>query len=70
MLDPDSKVYFRMRADEERAAADRAADERAAQPHRDLAERYERKAETGEAELSDETRSAHRPVRSDLTILP
>ena len=70
MLNPDSKDYFRKRAEEERTAADQAADERAAQPHRELAERYEKKAATGGPATDDEFPSMRRPARNDFTILP
>jgi hypothetical protein len=45
-----SHDYFRIRAEEERAAAEQAEDERAAHSHRELAEHYERLSETPGAE--------------------
>ena len=41
VLEPSQRHYFKRRAAEERAAAERARDERAAQPHRELARRYD-----------------------------
>ncbi len=45
--------YYARRAEEERAAADHAADERAAQPHRELADRYGRLAAGKELAAND-----------------
>jgi hypothetical protein len=45
MDQPSSHDYFRIRAEEERAAAEQAEDERAAHSHRELAEHYERLSE-------------------------
>ena len=70
MTEIDSRDYFRQRAEEEREAADSATDERAAQPHRELAERYEKKAETGESGTGHEERSEARARPSDFTIVP
>ncbi len=67
MTEIDSCDYFRKRAEEEREAADQAADERAAQPHRELAERYEEKAETGEPVAEDEANDA---LPNGFTIVP
>lgn len=52
MGDLEQHDYFERRAEEERSAAAEAADERAAQSHRDLAQRYERKAHD-DAEVDD-----------------
>jgi hypothetical protein len=40
MQNRQSRDYFERRADEERAAAEKAGDERAAQSHRELAKHY------------------------------
>ena len=69
MADIDSRDYFRKRAEEERDAAEAASDERAAQPHRELAQRYERKAQTGEGQ-SEEEDLLEGPPPSDFTIVP
>lgn len=70
MTEIDSRDYFRKRAEEEREAAEAARDERAAQPHRELAERYEKKAENGEPVTGDEESSESGPLPSDFTIVP
>jgi hypothetical protein len=49
MQDTGESEYFQRRAEEERAAADRAGDERAAKSHRALAKRYQRKADGDES---------------------
>jgi hypothetical protein len=41
VLEASQRQYFERRAAEERAAAAQAHDERAAQPHRELARRYD-----------------------------
>ena len=46
----DSKEYYQRRAEEERAAAERAGDERAAKSHRELAERFDDLANGAAAE--------------------
>ena len=53
MTKPDLTAYFHRRALEERAAAELAQDERAANSHRELARRYEEKAEVGEYETEE-----------------
>jgi hypothetical protein len=67
----DQTDYFRRRAEEEMAAAQKARDERAAQTHRALAARYEAKAN------GSPVRDAHAGepedgsiLSSDFTILP
>jgi hypothetical protein len=54
MTRPDSADYFHRRALEERAAAELAHDERAANSHRELARRYDEKAEDGPGAEAEE----------------
>ena len=71
MQDTEQSEYFHRRAEEEREAAKSAADERAAQPHRELAQRYDAMAKgdaASEEEGEDEPRGA--TVSKDFTILP
>ena len=70
MTEIDSRDYFRKRAEEEREAADAASDERAAQPHRELAEHYKKKAENGDPVAEDEEQSANGSLADDFTIVP
>jgi hypothetical protein len=44
MEQPGTDDYFERRAEEERAASERANDKRAAQAHRELAEEYRKRA--------------------------
>ena len=43
------RSYFARRADEERSAADKADNPKARDAHRQMAERYEEQAQTGDA---------------------
>jgi hypothetical protein len=70
--DLDQANYFRRRAEEERAAADKAGDERAAQTHRALAARYDAKASGSpvrDAKDLPEDRGGG-TLSSEFTILP
>jgi hypothetical protein len=71
MDQPQSLDYFQRRAEEERAAAEKAADARAAHSHRELAEEYERRA-SGEGELLAEEGTEEEPgtLAKDFRILP
>lgn len=45
----NDRSYFARRADEERSAADKADNPKARDAHRQMAERYEEQAQTGDA---------------------
>jgi len=66
-----SQDYFEKRASEERKAADNADDRRAADSHRELARRYKKLADNGEARrrVEDETGDAAVLARG-FKILP
>ena len=68
MTKPDLTDYFHKRADEERAAAELAKDERAANSHRELARRYDEKAEVGED--AGEEPEEGRVLPDEFQILP
>jgi hypothetical protein len=68
MTKPDRTDYFHKRADEERAAAELAKDERAANSHRELARRYDEKAEVGEHEMEEPEQGNLLP--NEFQILP
>ena len=67
----EQRLYFEKRAAEERAAAAHAEDERAAQPHRELAQRYSAVA-SGAAEPGTETAGDDGcgSLPPEFTILP
>jgi hypothetical protein len=70
MNERPGRDYYEKRAAEERAAADRAADERIAEPHRELARRYDELA-SGEREAGDETPAdAPAGLAPEFRILP
>jgi hypothetical protein len=70
MQDPDQSEYFDRRAEEERTAAEQAADARAAQSHRELAQRYERRAK-GQADGAEDGETADSGILSkDFRIIP
>jgi hypothetical protein len=64
--------YFKRRASEEQAAAQRALDPRARQSHSELAERYSQAAETGRADGVDghEADGAMPLLQPEFRILP
>ena len=68
MTKPDSADYFHRRALEERAAAELAQDQRAANSHRELARRYDEKAEDGHVEVDEPEPGSVLP--DEFQILP
>jgi hypothetical protein len=67
----EQSEYFNRRAEEEREAADKASDERSAQPHRELADRYDAKAKDepeADEQHSDGPQKGMLP--KDFSILP
>jgi len=67
----DQTDYFRRRAEEEMAAAQKAGDERAAQTHRALAARYEAKANGSPVrDARAEEPEDGSTLSRDFTILP
>ena len=71
MPDPDQRQYFEKRAREERQAAEGAGDERVAQPHRELANRYDQVAK-GEIDISggDDGTEVMTGLSPEFRILP
>ncbi len=70
MQQSDAKHYFERRAAEERAAAEHASDERAAEPHRELARRYEGMASGTIQPARDESMPKTPGLPAEFTILP
>lgn len=71
MQEPESKAYFHKRAEEERAAAERARDERAARSHRELARRFDDLAKRGGDErLWSEPGERPAVLPAEFRILP
>jgi len=71
MASVDSRDYFRKRAEQERAAADRAADERSAHVHRELAKEYRRRADAGERRVAAAAEApVHGILPNDFRIVP
>jgi hypothetical protein len=62
--------YFERRAEEERAAAQRATNERAAQSHRELADRYHDLATGAEQPLSEDGAGDAGILWKDFRIVP
>jgi len=62
-----SRDYFERRAEEERLASERATDKRAAQSHRELAERYRKRAGEPPATQMPDGRGI---LSADFRILP
>jgi hypothetical protein len=60
--------YFQRRAEEERAASERAIDKRAAQAHRELAEEYRKRAGAGRISTIEEP--ARGIVAKGFQIIP
>ena len=71
MQDAEQADYFHRRAEEERAAADKASDERAAQSHRALAARYDAKASGSPVhEVQENGAEEGQVLPKDFRILP
>jgi hypothetical protein len=66
----DSRNYFERRAAQERAAAERAQDERIAQPHRELARRYDDLASGAEQIDGEEMPEMIAGLAPEFRILP
>ena len=70
MQQADSKDYYYRRAEEERAAAERAIDDRAARMHRDLADQYEKLANGGSEGSGSDEEQFPGTLPRDFRILP
>jgi hypothetical protein len=70
MEQPESKDYFRRRAEEELAKAEQCGDGRAAQAHRDLARCYREQADAAPEDAGAPNHDASNILPKDFRILP